>query len=479
MKSGAIFKAQARHGALFNRPATGSSAVAQRGEIFISLAAGAGRGKHGFAFAGVYLFTLLLYARPNDLFPFIGSFPLVKVVAIGIMLIYIGSKTSAGDRLTVWTTEMTMLIVIAALGALLMPLAASPKDSLDTLTDTYLKTVIVFILMVNLIDTRRRLFSLWKMVVVCGAALGLGAIRSYMRGEFGMKGVRIEGLVGGMFENPNDLATALDLLLPLAIALALAGKGLARLFYLVCAAVLAVGVLVTLSRGGFLGLVAMGGLLLWKLGRGRRLKITLAGALICGVLLAATPGGYGARIATILNTDEDQTGSAQERRQLMELAASIAIRRPVVGVGMGNFHIYSIHEKAAHNSYLEIAAELGVMGLIAYLIVIFAPLRSLRRIERQTAGMRSKGEREMYWLSVCIQAAFIAYMVCSFFASIQYLWSLYYTAAYAVALRQIHAAEEMERSSSDNNNQALAPAPGAITARGSLWPSYRLRQGIG
>ena len=146
---------------------------------------------------------------------------------------------------------------------------------------------------------------------------------------------------------------------------------------------------------------------------------------------------------------------------------------------MGNFHIYSIREKEAHNAYLEIAAELGVMGLIAYLIVIFAPLRSLHRIERQTRGMRSKSEREMYWLSVSIQAAFVAYMVCSFFASIQYLWYLYYTAAYAVALRQIHAAEEME--SSLSNNQALAPAPAANakTARGALWPSYRMRQGIG
>jgi O-antigen ligase len=156
------------------------------------------------------------------------------------------------------------------------------------------------------------------------------------------------------------------------------------------------------------------------------------------------PGGYGARIATIFNNDQDQTGSAQLRRELMERAASIAINRPVVGVGMGNFHIYSIREKEAHNAYLEIAAELGVMGLTAYLIVILAPLRSLRRIERQTMGMRSKSEREMYWLSASVQAAFIAYMICSFFASIQYLWYLYYTAAYAVALRQIHAAEEKE-----------------------------------
>jgi O-antigen ligase len=474
-------------GALFNRRAKGPAAVARSGEIGPPLArgaaaargCGAARGKHWLAFAGVYLFTLMLYARPNDLIPALGDFPLVKIVAIGVLLIYILSKGVAGDRLSVWTLEMTMLMVIAMLGLLFMPVAASPKDSLDQLTDTYIKTVIVFILMVNLIDTRRRIFSMWKLVVICGAALGLGAISSYMKGEFTTRGLRISGLVGGMFENPNDLATALDLLAPFAVALALIRRGGARLFYLGCAAVMAIGVLATHSRGGFLGLIALSGVLMWKLGRGRRLKIILGVALVCGILFAVMPGDYGNRIATIFNTEHDRTGSAQERIELMERAASVAIRRPIFGVGMGNFHIYSIQEKAAHNAYLEIAAELGVTGLIAYLIVIFAPLRSLRRIERQTSGMRSKSEREMYWLSVSIQAAFVAYMVCSFFASIQYLWYLYYTAAYAVALRQIHAAEEME--SSAPNDQALAstPAPGAKTARGILRLSYRLRHGTG
>src|SRR5215813_14266310 len=317
--SSAVLYAQSRPGSLFKRRAERPSAVAQSGEIDLTLASGAGgaRGKHWLAFAGVYLFTLMLYARPNDLIPAIGSFPLVKIVAIGVLLIYIGSKLSAGDKLSVWTLEMTMLMVIAVLGLLLTPTAASPQDSIDTLTDPYLKTVIIFILMVNLIDTRQRIFSLWKLVVVCGAALGVGAIRSYINGDFAVKGLRIEGLVGGMFENPNDLATALDLLLPFAVVLALTGKGLSRLFYLVCAALLAVGVLVTFSRGGFLGLIALGVVLLWKLGRGRRLKTMLAAGLICGILFAVMPGGYGARMATILNNEQDATGSAQQRRELL------------------------------------------------------------------------------------------------------------------------------------------------------------------
>src|SRR5215475_5134936 len=101
MKSGAIFVAQPRSGALFNRTTKRSSAAEGRGKIFLSLVAVARRGGHGLAFAGVYLFTLMLYTRPNDLFPALGTFPLVKIVAIGALLVYIGSKLSAGDRLTV------------------------------------------------------------------------------------------------------------------------------------------------------------------------------------------------------------------------------------------------------------------------------------------------------------------------------------------------------------------------------------------
>lgn len=471
----------AHPGALFNRKAKGLSSAAESGEIGPALGHGAGamRSNHGLAFAGVYLFTLLLYARPNDLFPFIGSFPLVKIVAIGVILIYIVSKNNAGERLSIWTLEMTMLIVIAVLGLILMPVAASPKDSLDTLFDPYIKTVAIFILMVNLIDSRGRLISIWKLVVICGAALGLGAIKSYVNGEFAAQGVRIEGIIGGIFENPNDLATALNLLLPFAVLLTLTSKGGSRLFYLCCVVVLAVGVLLTFSRGGFLGLIALSVVLLRKLGRGRQIKTTLAAAFICGILLVVTPGGYGGRLATIFNIEQDQTGSAQERRKLMELAATIAIRRPIIGIGMGNFHIYSHRELNAHNAYLEIAAELGMAGLLAYLIVIFAPLRSLFRIERQTRGMRSKSEKEMYWMSVCLQAAFVAYMVCSFFASIQYLWYLYYTAAYAVALRQIHATEEKEGSLPNSQALTVSPITKTKPTRGALWPSYRLRQGNG
>src|SRR5262249_53161719 len=150
------------------------------------------------------------------------------------------------------------------------------------------------VLLVNLLDTRERLCSIFKLVVICGTVLALGAIKRYLAGEFTMlstlageeneKGIRIEGIVSGMFGNPNDLATALDLLVPLAVVLAVLHRGMARLFYFGCAVVLAVGVIVTFSRGGFLGLMAAAGVMLWKLGRQNRV-VAVAAALLAVLVL--------------------------------------------------------------------------------------------------------------------------------------------------------------------------------------------------
>src|SRR5262249_42812371 len=219
---------------------------------------------------------------------------------------------------------------------------------------------LIFLLMVNLIDNRRRLDSIMKLVVIAGTMIAVFAINDFVSGNFATKnrqiGIRIAGIVGGVFGNPNDLATSLDLLIPISVALALTRKGAARVFYFICAGVLSIGVISTFSRGGFLGLVVIGGVLLWKLGRRRRgLAVGIFTGLLLLFLLARS---YSGRMFTIVDTDSDTTGSAQARIDLLERAASLAVMHPLLGIGIGNFHIYSIHEQRAHNSYLEISAEL-------------------------------------------------------------------------------------------------------------------------
>jgi O-antigen ligase len=440
------------------------------------------RGSHGLAYGGLYLFTLLLYVRPNELFPGVfGSFPIAKIVAISTLLAYAVSKLSSGERLTDWPLELKMVLSIVLLGVVFIPAAQVPKDSIDVLTDTYTKVVIIFILFINLVDTRKRLFKLMKLVVICGTWIAFDAIQRYRMGAFTLENKRIEGIVGGMFGGPNDLATSFALLLPLAVVLMLISKGVMRLVYLVCMVVFTAGIVVTFSRGGFLGLAVAGTLMLWKLARANRAMTLGAATLILALFIVAMPSGYGSRISSISSQKLDKTGSSWERQELLKRAFDVAIHHPIVGIGMGNFHVYSLGEKVAHNSYLEIWCELGLLGLGAYLVLIFAPFRSLRRIETEAlssqdpAPTEESPERNFYLLSVGFQAALAAYIVCSFFGSIQYLWHIYYLAGYAMALSGIWAKEKVVMSEVSSLAEGQREPLRAGNAGGVLWKSSRLR----
>ena len=71
------------------------------------------------AFGLLYLFTLLLYARPNDLIPAMGTFPLAKIVAILAPLAYVYAQYKVGDPIIKWTIEVKMVIVMLLLAVIL------------------------------------------------------------------------------------------------------------------------------------------------------------------------------------------------------------------------------------------------------------------------------------------------------------------------------------------------------------------------
>jgi len=428
----------------------------------------------GVAFGGLFLFTMMLYIRPNDLVPgAFETFQIVKIVAIFTILAYIGSQMSRGNRLTVWPLEMKMLAVILLLAIAFTPLAVSPQTSIDTLSDSFFKVVTIFVLMLNLIDTRARLRSFMKLLIFCGVFVAASAVLNYFRGATALNNsgelVRIAGY-GTFFSNPNELAMTVNLIMPFAVVFGLTSRGIKRLAFFLMAALLAFAVVVSFSRGGFLGLVAIGGVLMWKAGRGKRLVTILAGLLIAGAFVVSMPSGYGDRIFTILHNSEDKTNSAQERQQLLARGLDVIVHHPIIGVGVGNYGIYSIRQLVAHNSYIEVAAELGLAGFAAYLVLIFAPLRKLKLIERDLYARRaawSPTERETYYISVGLQAVIISYAVCSFFQSAEYSWYLYYLVAYTASLRRIHASEALSRA------PGISPTTAQPAGDGALWSAAR------
>src|SRR6185369_16653377 len=168
----------------------------------------------------------------------------------------------------------------------------------------------------------------------------------------------------------------------------------------------------------------------------------VAALVVLFVLFA--PGGYKTRLST--RNDE----SAMARFDDFKRSVFIATRHPVVGVGMDNYILFSNSNKASHNAYTQVAAEMGAAALVFYILFILAPFKGLRKIEQQSYG--NKSERRYFYAATALQASLVGYMVASFFASVAYLWYIYYLVAYAVCLRRLYDSAMVENMATPPNN---------------------------
>ncbi|HEX7957862.1 MAG TPA: O-antigen ligase family protein, partial [Pyrinomonadaceae bacterium] len=206
--------------------------------------------------------------------------------------------------------------------------------------------------------------------------------------------------------------------------------------YAAAALVMVLGVVVTYSRGGFLALACASFVMAWKLKRRGR-ALVLAGFLSAGALLFVLgPSDYGARLGSAFGGGGDG-GSAESRQALLVRSVFVSLRHPLLGVGVNNFPLLSIHDKVSHNAYTQVSSEMGMPALAAYVLFMLAALWRMRRVERETAD--DKKRARVHYIAVGVQASLVGYMVASFFASVAYLWYVYYLVGYALCLDRLYA----------------------------------------
>jgi O-antigen ligase len=173
---------------------------------------------------------------------------------------------------------------------------------------------------------------------------------------------------------------------------------------------------------------------------GRRYPAALAVGVVAagGVLISSR-----SRIFTLFDASGGQTSaaaSATARWELITRSIEVAGANPIrwlFGVGMDNFHIVSHHELVNHNAYLQVFNEIGLPALVMYLLFLASVIRITGRIAKRYA--RARGFRQVWLTAIAIQTALVAYAVGSVFASVAFLWYVYYPAGFAVCLQQLLA----------------------------------------
>jgi O-antigen ligase len=397
---------------------------------------------------GFFLFTIILYARPSEFYPSPVTASIALIVGVITLIIFVPAQLCLEGTLTASLREVNFILLFGLTGLLSIPLAMDPSVAWYEFTGTFIRCIVMFIVMVNAVRTEARLKGLLFLALAAGIWLSLGAINDYRLGLLTVEGYRASGRGVSIFGNTNDMALHLLTILPISIALLFGSRGTARrLLYGACAALMIAAIVLSYSRGAFIGLVVILIFLAMKIGRRNRIGIALGILLIGAGFLLFAPGNYSGRLLSILIPSLDPMGSANARRAELFRSLYVAFRHPVFGIGMGNYATQmSLRGIVTHNSYTQVAAEMGLGALACYLIFIVAPLRKLGEITRETFDARDNSH--FYYMSLGLQAGLIGYMVSTFFLSVAYTWYVFYLVGYAVCLRRIYDSAAGEKKSS-------------------------------
>jgi O-antigen ligase len=189
-------------------------------------------------------------------------------------------------------------------------------------------------------------------------------------------------------------------------------------------------ILLTQSRGAIIGLGAA--LLILPLTSRRKGRDVAVLSLLLVIAAIFAPAAVWKRMAGLSNVSVegdmaavDAEGSAKSRWQIWEVAGRTIRDNPVIGVGADMMSVrhsqeanrLGLHEKGerdTHSTYLRIGAEMGIPGLILYLLMWGAVFRRVRQVRKAIAQTRPREQQFLFYLEL----AMFAYMVASIFATL-------------------------------------------------------------
>jgi O-antigen ligase len=330
----------------------------------------------------------------------LGGVSLAKVAGVLIVVAWLAFVSTSGTRVRNFFTAHPGLtyLLVAFIGWNTISIAWSQSHS-DALSSVmrYSLNAILLPVAFTAVRSRRDMVRILAAVVAGASVAAVSAILSPPAEESAISG-RAAGTIG----DPNELAAALVVGLAVATAFAVNRhisptlRALSAMSAVLCLA----GILLSLSRGGLVGLAAALVIAILAGGRWRVRVLSVCAAL------AALAVGYFAFIASlpakerVLNVS---AGGGTGRLDLWTVGFRMISAHPFNGVGSGQFANSSVHyllrpgiiargdlilstPKVAHNTYLNIVAELGLVGGLLFGAILATcvgcaviALRQLRR----------------------------------------------------------------------------------------------------
>ncbi len=390
----------------------------------------------------IILYLFLEYVRPQTMLPPLRylHLPAITVVLIAIVL-FISGKLSIRDKQSV--------IFILFMSEMLVhgPFAVNNYWAFQRFYEMAI-TFIAYLGIVNIIDDNekyRKLIKFWIIIFIFLAVIGILN-----------KGVGVGGFIG----DENDFCMAINMTLPFALfGIFSANKKTNKIYYLVITCLFLASIL-TYSRGGFVGLVAV--MIYCWLRSNKKVALGIVIGLLVIFALIAAPSSYWDRVRSIsteykdITETERQYGTGGQRIYAWKIGWRIFLDNPIVGVGQGNYpwHVgktedemgvqwqeRSLAGRAAHSLYFTLLPELGLIGTFLFASMIGLSLNDLfyiKKVLKNQKNIYSTDEsKRIYYLALALEGSLVGFLASSVFITTLYYPNFWILCGFIVSLRKI------------------------------------------
>ena len=383
-----------------------------------------------FAFWMICAYLGFEYVRPQSIIPAIDVLPWTQLTLVGAFL---GCFV---DRTVRWVSSSINVLLILFLVVILLSsvFAYFPSVSYGNL-DKYYLWVIIYFLIINIVNTRKRFFIFLCVFLLASFKLSLSLALTWAQRGFSFTGWGLSG-PPGFFQNSGELAIQMLVFWPIAWAFAHSLKPyVSKRWYQLLMLMPITAIMVILgssSRGGQLALVVQ--LVVMNYRTVFKPKVLISCCVAFFLIWTFLPEQQKERFETM---GEDQT--SRQRILYWENGLEMIQEHPVLGVGYFNFVPYFeryypedmlfYRAELPHNIIIQVGTDTGIIGLTIFMVLIYIALRKAQRF-------RAKGcEINQRLMGDCANPSLVGFFMAGQFVTVTYYPYLWIHLALIVAMR--------------------------------------------
>jgi hypothetical protein len=436
------------------------------------------------------VFILMAYLQPVDAFaPELAPYRLMVLLGLAALIAALFSATGGIASAAKGRPTFLMLALIACI-AISQVANGWTGGAIDALSKFSTSIFLFFLTLLNVTSIKRLQITI-ATIVSATLIISIGGIAGYHFGFMGDRLVmqqrldendsnqsaeatslntgensnrslaRVRSL--GFLNDPNDMAQAIILALPLILIWNRKNKFIKNAFlYGLFGTVFLYTIFLTHSRGAILGIIFL-------IFFGIKNKLgTIKTGILAGILLAAAiginlSGGRG------MSMDDE---SSSNRILAWSEGINMLKQSPLFGVGYGNF--IDNNEITAHNSLVLCFAELGLIGCFIWLGLLVIAFQEVNKLTKTS----NPGSMEKLYADI-LRASLAGFLACAFFLSRTYAPLLYLLLGLCFILKHIATQEENLTESYPSRNWVLQTTFIFIGGLALVYLMVRVQHAIG